>query len=312
MLATAHSGGVWHGYACRSTGHYGWGRSGFYTHDRRRLSQDEGQLLHHRPPAPKPAPTHRGHTEEDWTPIPYWMDGRTDVAETTYTPFDTKPDATPVRLRPPGAAPGSQLACSPTASLITDRDGDTISRPAIAATLDRERHPDLPRGANHLAAWLASRSSPTTWPAVDRPHRSGRARDHHQDPAAAFLLPMAGRLDPLGPPLTLPPRWPWENQFGSALARLRALPLPFLTASDPSAGLLNRRADLRAGRFLSVSCGSSWLHPPAAGAADRQYPLSTIDTLQPARSIGVRALHSLPSPLISRQTGLATSLRWIP
>ena len=36
--------------------------------------------------------------EEDWTPIPYWMDGAADVAETTYTPFQTKPDATPVRL----------------------------------------------------------------------------------------------------------------------------------------------------------------------------------------------------------------------
>ena len=36
--------------------------------------------------------------EEDWTPIPYWMDGAADVAETTYTPFQTKPDAPPVRL----------------------------------------------------------------------------------------------------------------------------------------------------------------------------------------------------------------------
>ena len=36
--------------------------------------------------------------EEDWTPIPYWMDGAVDVAETTYTPFQTKPDAPPVRL----------------------------------------------------------------------------------------------------------------------------------------------------------------------------------------------------------------------
>ena len=31
--------------------------------------------------------------EEDWTPIPYWTDGAADVAETTYTPFQTKPDA---------------------------------------------------------------------------------------------------------------------------------------------------------------------------------------------------------------------------
>ena len=36
--------------------------------------------------------------EEDWTPTPYWMDGAADVAETTYTPFQTEPDAPPVRL----------------------------------------------------------------------------------------------------------------------------------------------------------------------------------------------------------------------
>ena len=36
--------------------------------------------------------------EEDWTPIPYWMDGAADVAETTCTPFQSEPDAAPVRL----------------------------------------------------------------------------------------------------------------------------------------------------------------------------------------------------------------------
>ena len=36
--------------------------------------------------------------ETDWTPIPYWMDGAAAVAETTYTPFQTEPDAAPVRL----------------------------------------------------------------------------------------------------------------------------------------------------------------------------------------------------------------------
>ena len=29
--------------------------------------------------------------EEDWTPIPYWMDGAAAVAETTYTPFQSEP-----------------------------------------------------------------------------------------------------------------------------------------------------------------------------------------------------------------------------
>ena len=58
--------------------------------------------------------------EEDWTPIPYWMEGAADVAETTYTPFRGEPDATPVRLivRRVKPTPGSQLALF-TATAIT-------------------------------------------------------------------------------------------------------------------------------------------------------------------------------------------------
>ena len=87
--------------------------------------------------------------EEDWTPIPYWMDGAADVAETTYTPFQTKPDAAPVRLivRRVKPTPGSQLALFATYSyhgFITDRSnamGRRWSwRPIIAAT-PRSRTP---------------------------------------------------------------------------------------------------------------------------------------------------------------------------
>ena len=47
--------------------------------------------------------------EDAWTPIPYWMDGAADVAETTYTPFQAEADAAPVRLivRRVKPAPGS-------------------------------------------------------------------------------------------------------------------------------------------------------------------------------------------------------------
>ena len=50
--------------------------------------------------------------EADWTPVPYWMDGAADVAETSYTPFKSEPDAAPVRLivRRVRPTPGSQLA----------------------------------------------------------------------------------------------------------------------------------------------------------------------------------------------------------
>ena len=71
--------------------------------------------------------------EEDWTPIPYWMDGAADVAEISYTPFQSEPDAAPVRLivRRVQPTPGSQLALFATHSYhgcITDREGETPDR----------------------------------------------------------------------------------------------------------------------------------------------------------------------------------------
>src|ERR1035437_7271334 len=36
--------------------------------------------------------------EANWTPIPYWMEGGADVAETTYTPFADRKDAVACRL----------------------------------------------------------------------------------------------------------------------------------------------------------------------------------------------------------------------
>ena len=67
--------------------------------------------------------------EADWRPIPYWMDGAADVAETTCTPFQSEPGAAPVRLivRRVKPAPGSQLALFASYSyhgFITGRDGE--------------------------------------------------------------------------------------------------------------------------------------------------------------------------------------------
>ena len=110
--------------------------------------------------------------ETDWTPIPYWMDAAAAVTETTYTPFQTEPDAAPVRLivRRVQPTPGSQLALFPSYSYhgcITDRDGETLELEA-----DHRRHAEIENairdikynmGLNHLpsgrfaanAAWLA-------------------------------------------------------------------------------------------------------------------------------------------------------------
>ena len=86
--------------------------------------------------------------EEDWTPIPYWMDGAADVAETTYTPFQTKPDAAPVRLivRRVKPTPGSQLALFATYSyhgFITDREGNDLPWPRSVRAAVGYRPADL-------------------------------------------------------------------------------------------------------------------------------------------------------------------------
>ncbi len=124
--------------------------------------------------------------EDAWTPIPYWMDGAADVAETIYTPFQSEPDAAPVRRVKP--APGSQLALFATYSyhgFITGRGGETLELEA-----DHRRHAEIENairdlkygvGLNHMpsgrfaanGAWLATQvMGPQPGP-LDGPHRPG-------------------------------------------------------------------------------------------------------------------------------------------
>ncbi len=190
--------------------------------------------------------------ETDWTPISYWMEGAADVAETTYVPFQHEPDAVTVRLivRRVKPTPGSQLALFANYSyhaFITDREGDTLDLEA-----DHRRHAEIENairdpassaaqalkygvGLNHLpsgrfpanAAWLAVQVMA---------HNLARwtARIGLREPVATTktlrrrFFSLAGRLAHKARCLTLhlPRGWPWQNQFSSALARLRALPLP--------------------------------------------------------------------------------------
>ena len=182
--------------------------------------------------------------EADWTPIPYWLDGAADVAETSYTPFQSEPDAAPVRLivRRVQPTPGSQLALFAAYSYhgcITDRDGDPLELEA-----DHRRHAEIENairdlkygvGLNHLpsgrfpanAAWLAVQvmaHNLARWTArigLGQPVVTTKTLRRR-------FFSMAGRLTRSARRLTLhlPQRWPWENQFSGALARLRAIPLP--------------------------------------------------------------------------------------
>ena len=198
--------------------------------------------------------------EQDWTPIPYWMDGAAAVAETSYIPFQSKPDAAPVRLivRRVKPTPGSQLALFATYSyhgFITDRDGEP---PTLEA--DHRRHAEIENairdpassagqalkygvGLNHLpsgrfpanAAWLAVQSLPRTRYGViahNLARWTARIGLGEQLVTTKTLrrrfFSLAGRLSRSARRLTLhlPQRWPWEVELSCALARLRALPFP--------------------------------------------------------------------------------------
>ena len=166
------------------------------------------------------------------------------MAETDYTPFESKPDAATVRLivRRVKPTPGSQLALFTNYSyhaFITDRDGDTLDLEA-----DHRRHAEIENairdlkygvGLNHLpsgrfpanGAWLAVQviaHNLARWTA-----RIGLGEQLVTTKTLRRrFFSLAGRLTRSARRLTLhlPQGWPWENQFSRALARFRALPLP--------------------------------------------------------------------------------------
>ena len=182
--------------------------------------------------------------EDAWTPIPYWMDGAADVAETTYTPFQSEPDAAPVRLivRRVKPTPGSQLALFATYSyhgLITDRGGETLELEA-----DHRRYVEIENairdlkygvGLNYMpsgrfaanGAWLAVQVMAynlARWTA-----RIGLAeRTVTTKTLRRRVFTLVGRITRSARRLTLhlPQHWPWETQFSRAMARLQAIQLP--------------------------------------------------------------------------------------
>ena len=151
------------------------------------------------------------------------------------------------RVKP---TPGSQLALFASYSFrgfITDRDGETLELEA-----DHRRHAEVENtirglkygvGLNHLpsgrfaanGAWLAIQSLPRT--------RYGVVAHNLARPTACIAVgeqvattntfrrrffSLAGRITRSARRLTLhlPQNWPWQEKFGRALARLRAIPLP--------------------------------------------------------------------------------------
>ena len=174
--------------------------------------------------------------EADWTPIPYWMDGAADVAETAYTPFRSKPDAAPVRLivRRVKPTPGSQLALFSTYSchgFITDRDWETLELEAghrcHAEVENAIRDLKYGVGLNHMpsgrfaanAAWLAVQvlaHNLARWAArIGLGERIATTKTLRRR-----FFALVGRLTRSARRLTLhlPKRWPWEEKVTRALA----------------------------------------------------------------------------------------------
>ena len=182
--------------------------------------------------------------EDAWTPVPYWIDGTADVAETTYIPFQSEPDATPVRLivRRVRPTPGSQLALFATHSyhgFITGRDGEMLELEA-----DHRRHAEIENairdlkygvGLNHMpsgrfaanGAWLAVQVM-----AHNLAHWTARIGLGERIATTKTLrrrvFALAGRLTRPARRLTLhlPKHWPWQEKVSRALTRLRAISLP--------------------------------------------------------------------------------------
>ena len=137
---------------------------------------------------------------------------------------------------------GSQLALFANYSyhgFITDRDGHTRELEA-----DHRRHAEIENairdlkygvGLNHLPSGRFPANA--AWRAVQvMAHNLARwtARIGLDEQVVTTktlrrrFFSLAGRLTRSARRLTLhlPQRWPWENQFSRALARLRAIPLP--------------------------------------------------------------------------------------
>ena len=215
------------------------------------------------------------------------MDGAADVAETTYTPFQSGPDAAPVRLivRRVKPTPGSQLALFASYSyhgFITDREGETLELEA-----DHRRHAEIENairdlkygvGLNHLpsgrfaanGAWLAVQVL-----AHNLARWTARLGLGEQIVTTKTLrrrfFSLAGRLTHSARRLTLhlPQRWPTS---GMPPGRFRRPP-PLRAATLPLA----------------------W--PPP----------TTLNPIYWNRARPVR----LPVPIIPRVNATAVSLRWI-
>ena len=157
--------------------------------------------------------------DADWTPVPYWMDGAADVAQTTYTPFRTEPGAAPVRLivRRVKPTPGSQLALFARYSyhgFITDRDGETLELEA-----DHRRHAEVENAIRDLKYGVGLNQLPSGRFAANGAWLAVQVMAHNL--ARWTTAPSSWTSITSGPTSKLPSRWSRPNSEGWSAPRLR-------------------------------------------------------------------------------------------
>lgn len=181
--------------------------------------------------------------EAAWVPIPYWIDGGADVAETEYTAFAGTRNKITCRLlvRRVRPTPGSQLALDVVFdyhAILTDRDGDLLELEA-----DHRRHAvvehviaDLKHhaGLAHLpsgrfaanAAWLALVGiayNLARWTA----HAAGLGRVTTKTLRLTIIATPARLVHRSRRRwLRMPTHWPWAQHIRDALAVFARLPAP--------------------------------------------------------------------------------------
>ena len=182
--------------------------------------------------------------EDAWTPIPYWLDGGADVAETTYTAFKGTRDAVELRLivRRVRPTPGSQLALDVVFdhhAILTDRHGDLLELEAdhrCHAVIELAIRDLKAGGLAHVPSGKFAANAAWLGLAV-LAHNLGRwtlaaAGDGWQDATTETLrtklVSMPARLVHSARRLKLraPTNWPWRAAFEASLTRIAAIPAP--------------------------------------------------------------------------------------
>ena len=253
--------------------------------------------------------------QEDWTPIPYWLPGGADVAETSYTPFQHKGEASAVRLivRRVQPAPGSQLALFANYSFhafITDRAGEMMELEA-----DHRRHAEIENairdlkygvGLNHLpsgrfaanGAWLAVQviaHNLARW-------RARRGNRDDQD-AQAALRRSRRTAHPLGPAL--------DPASPEALALRRAVGSRPGAVTGASAPGLTPAHSAGPGPRLAPACPRTPRAPSRPRPQRPRAALSDGSSLRPAPGTAWRTPAHPPNSPPARQPAPSSFDRWI-